>query len=145
MSAPEQNQEPDVQEIIELERQRCAAYISRDVTTLNRLLPEYFMFTRPGGRVLTKVQLLAAIAQVALLFENIDRQYDNVSVYQNTAAASGRDTVRGSYEGQNISGRYHFRTTYVQRGTGWEVVATHSSQLTGELPPISAVGRQEGA
>jgi hypothetical protein len=130
-----------VREIIELERQRCAAYINRDLATLNRLLPEYFTFTRPGGLVLTKPQLLTAIEQGELLFKSIDRQYDSVSIYRNTAAATARDTVRGSYQGQDFSGQYHWRATYVQRGKGWEVAVTHSSRLTGELPARSEAAR----
>ncbi len=141
MSTSEQSQDPAVQTIIELERQRCAAYINRDVATLSRLLPDYFMFSRPGGLVLTKVQLLAAIEQGALIFERIDRHYDNVSVYRNTASATGRDQVRGSYQGQDVSGYYQFRATYVQRGGGWEVAVTYANRLSGELPAPSEVLR----
>ncbi len=128
MKTPGQSQDPVVLEIIHAEQERCDAYINRNVAMLDRMLSEYFTFTSPAGTVLTKPQLLAAIAQSELIFEQIERHYDTVSVHRNTASATGHDTVRGSYQGQDFSGHYHFRSTYVQRGRGWEVAATHTSR-----------------
>jgi len=129
---PEQSQEQAAQEIIALEQRRCAAYLQRDIVALDQLLPDYFSFTRPSGIVLTKAQLLAAIACGELTFESFDRHYDSITVHQNTAAATGLDTVRGSYLGQDIGGQYRFRNVYVQRSRGWEVAATHASKLVTE-------------
>ncbi len=143
MSTPEQNQDPVVREIIALERQRCDAYIKRDVAALDRLLPEYFVFTRPPGIVLTKAQLLTAIARGELIFESFDRHYDIVSVHRNTASATGHDTVQGSYQGRDVGGQYGFRTTYVQRGKGWEVAATHTSQLIGDALEVAKAAQQK--
>ena len=112
-----------------MEQQRCVAYLQRDIVALDHLLPDYFTFTRPPGIVLTKAQLLLAIARGELVFESFDRRYETFSVHLNTAAATGRDTVRGSYQGRDISGQYHFNNTYVLRGKGWEVAATHASRL----------------
>lgn len=137
MSMPGQSQNLVTQEIIRAEQQRCDAYINRDTATLARMLSDYFTFTSPIGGVLTKLQLLAAIAQRELIFESIERHYDRISVHRNTASATGHDTVRGSYRGQDFSGQYHFRTTYVQRGHGWEVAATQTSRLA-DAPPEAA-------
>ncbi len=134
MSMPEQSLPPEAQEIVRAEQQRCDAYIGRDVAALERMLSEYFTFSSPLGRVLTKPQLLEAIARSELIFESIERHYDTVSVHRNTASATGRDTVRGSYQGQDFSGHYHFRTTYVQRGRGWEVAATQTNRLADATP-----------
>lgn len=117
------------QEIVGLERQRCDAYVTRDVAVLARLLPEHFTFTRPSGIVLDRAQLLRAIESGELTFESFDRQVDDVNAYLNTAVAIGRDTVKGQYQGRDISGHYRFSNMYVQRDDRWEVVATHASQL----------------
>ena len=82
--------------------------------------------------MLTKPQLLAAVARGELTFESFDRHYEAVTVHLNTAAATGRDTVRGNYQGQDIGGQYRFRNTYVRRRKGWEVAATHASRLAVE-------------
>ncbi len=130
MNAPENMPEAAVaQEIIGLERQRCDAYVTRDVAALARLLPEHFTFTRPSGIVLDRAQLLRAIEGGELTFESFDRQVDDVNVYLNTAVAIGRDTVKAQYQGRDISGHYRFSNMYVQRADRWEVVATHASQL----------------
>lgn len=138
MSMPGQSQDSVTQEIIRAEQQRCDAYIKRDVAALARMLSEYFTFTSPDGRVLTKPQLLAAITSSELIFESIERHYDTISVHRNTASATGRDTVQGSYQGQDFGGQYHFRTTYVQRGRGWEVAATYTSRLAEATPEAAA-------
>ena len=117
------------QEIIGLERQRCEAYVRRDLKALDELLPEHFTFTRPSGVVLNKAQLLAALSAGDMIFESFDRQYDDVNVYLNTAVAIGRDTVRAHYQGRDISGQYRFSNMYVERGGRWAVVATHASRL----------------
>ena len=135
MSMPERSQDSRVaREIKELERQRCDAYLRRDVAALDRLLPEHFTFTRPSGIVLGKAQLLQAIASGELSYESFDRQYDEVSVYLNTSSAIGQDTVRGQYQGRDISGQYRFSNMYVERGGRWVVVATHASRLVAAEP-----------
>ncbi len=115
--------------IIDLERRRCEAYLARDIAALERMLPDHFTFTRPSGIVLTKPQLLQAVAAGELAFNSFDRQYDDVNVHLNTAVAIGRDTVAGQYQGRDIGGRYRFSNMYVQRDGRWQVVATHASKI----------------
>jgi hypothetical protein len=136
MSTPKQTEThaEDVvrQEIIKLEQRRCDAYLRRDLEALDGLLPEHFTYTRPSGIVLDKRQLLAALDSGEMIFESFDRHCDDVSVYLNTAVAIGRDTVRGRYQGRDISGHYRFSHMYVERDGRWEVVATHASRLAPE-------------
>ena len=132
MSTPAQSQEEVVREIVAQERQRIAAYAALDVAALDRLLPEHFTFTRPGGVVLTKAQLLRLIGLGELVYERIDRQYDYVSAYLNTAVVIGRDTVVGSYQGRDLSGRYRTCSMYLRAGGGWQVAVTHTHRLAGD-------------
>ena len=132
MSTPAQSQEEVVREIVEQERQRIAAHAARDVAALDRLLPEHFTFTRPGGVVLTKAQLLRLIGAGELVYERIDRRYDYVSAHLNTAVVIARDTVVGSYRGDDLSGRYRTCSMYLRAGGGWQVAVTHTHRLAGE-------------
>ena len=132
MSTPAKSQEEAAREIVEQERQRIAAYAARDVAALDRLLPEHFTFTRPGGVVLTKALLLRLIGLGELVYERIDRRYDYVNAYLNTAVVIGRDTVVGSYQGRDLSGRYRTCSMYVRAGGGWEVAVTHTHRLAGD-------------
>ena len=131
MSTPAQSQEV-VREIVAQERQRIAAYAARDVAALDRLLPEHFSFTRPGGVVLTKAELLRLIELGELVYERIDRRYDYVNAHLNTAVVIGRDTVVGSYRGRDLSGQYRTCSMYLRSGGGWEVSVTHTHRLAGD-------------
>lgn len=130
MSTPIQEAGDDAaRQITELEARRCEAYLSRDVAALDDLLPGHFTFVRPSGIILDKSQLLRAIERGELTFESFDRHVDEVKVHINTAIAIGRDTVRASYKGRDISGSYRFVNTYVREGEVWEVVTTNSSRV----------------
>ena len=130
MRTPAQTQEEVVREIVVQERQRIVAYAARDVATLDRLLPEHFTFTRPGGVVLTKAQLLRLIGLGELVYERINRRYDYVNAHLNTAVVIGRDTVVGSYQGRDLSGQYRFCSMYLRAGGGWQVAVTHTHRLS---------------
>ena len=132
MSTPAQSQEEMLREIVGQERQRIAAYAARDVAALDRLLPAHFTFTRPGGVVLTKAQLLRLIGLGELVYERIDRRYDYVNAHLNTAVVIGRDTVVGSYQGRDLSGRYRTCSMYLRAGGGWRVAVTHTHRLIGD-------------
>jgi ketosteroid isomerase-like protein len=54
-----------------------------------------------------------------------------VRVYQNSAVATSRVTIKGQYSGQPISGQYRSTHVWVKGPTGWQLV---SNQLTA-LPP----------
>lgn len=116
------------QEIIRQDHQRIEAYLKRDIATLNRLLPDKYIFTRSFG-FFSKTELLKAIESGELIFESFDRQYLDVNVYLNTAVAVGRDRVKGRYKGRDISGWFRFSNMYVLHDGQWQVVATHSTRL----------------
>lgn len=112
-----------------LERRRVRAYVERDVATLDRVLPDDFVFTRSLGRALSKTELLEALTSGELALEEYERSVQKVTVVHNTAHAVGHDRVRGSYKGNDISGTYHFSSVYVEQGGEWQVVAAHAYRL----------------
>ena len=116
------------QEIIRLERERVEAYTKRDIATLERLLPESFIFTRSVGSF-SKSELLHIIESGELTFESFDRQYDAVKVYLNTGVAVGQDRVAGRYKEEDFSGLFRFSNMYVWHEGRWQVVATHSTRI----------------
>jgi len=116
------------QEIMRLEQQRVDAYAARDLATLERLLPDNFTFVRSVGSF-GKRELLKLIGSGELTFESIDRRFDDVKVYLNSALALGQDSVRARYKEQDFSGHFRFSNMYVCTEGRWQVVATHSSLI----------------
>jgi len=52
-----------------------------------------------------------------------------VHVYGDTAVAAGTSTVKGTYKGQDISGKYRFTDVWVKRNGKWHAVASQSTKL----------------
>lgn len=115
--------------VTRLERQRVRAYVERDLATLDRVLPTDFVFTRSLGRAFNKRQLMETLASGELTLSEYERNVRKVTVVNNTAVAVGHDRVRGSYQGRDISGDYHFSSIYVEHAAGWQVAVAHAYRI----------------
>jgi hypothetical protein len=115
------------------EQERVQAYVQRDIATLEQRLPYDLLFTRSLGRAFNKPQLIEVLSSGELTFESYERHVTHVSVYMNTAVATGHDDVKGQYKGRDISGRYQFSSIYVERDGLWEVVSAHAYRVEPEL------------
>lgn len=111
------------------ERQRVRAYVERDLATLDRLLPTDFVFTRSLGRAFNKRQPVGALSSGELTLSGYERKVRKLTVVNNTAVAVGHDRARGSYQGRDIGGDYHFGSIYVENAGGWRVAVAHAYRL----------------
>ena len=117
----------NIQEIIRLEQERAALLVARDLEAIERLVPDSYTMTRTGGVILDKGDVMAALKSGELVYEELHRECRKVSISQNTASATGMDTIKGIFKGQRVDGQYRFRNTYVQTDGRWELVATVSN------------------
>jgi ketosteroid isomerase-like protein len=85
--------------------------------------------TDPSGRVTDKAQDKADLSSGDLKFQSMELSDLKVHVYGNTAVAAGSNTVKGTYKGQDISGKYRFTDTWVKRSGKWQVVASQGTKL----------------
>jgi ketosteroid isomerase-like protein len=85
--------------------------------------------TDPSGRVTDKAQDKADLSSGDLKFQSIELSDVKVLVYGNAAVATGTSTVKGTYKGQDISGKYRFTDTWVNRNGKWQAVASQSTKL----------------
>ena len=91
-----------------------------------------YIFVNASGEVLTKAQRLANAKSGATTLDSINEEENiNVRVYQNSAVATSRVTIKGQYAGQPTSGQYRSTHVWVKGTAGWQLV---SNQLTA-LPP----------
>ena len=49
--------------------------------------------------------------------------------------AAGTNTLKGTYKGQDISGKYRFTDTWVKRNGKWQVVAWQATRIPADVPP----------
>jgi ketosteroid isomerase-like protein len=121
--------EQEVRQMIEKYR---AAFLRRDIPTLEKIWADDYVFVNAFGEVLTKAQRLANLKSGGTTLESINQEEKpTVRVYQNSAVATSRVTLKGQYSGQPVSGQYRSTHVWVKGPAGWQLV---SNQLTA-LPP----------
>jgi ketosteroid isomerase-like protein len=121
--------EQEVRNMIESYR---TALLRRDIPALEKIWADDYVFVNASGEVLTKAQRLANVKSGATTLESINEEENiTVRVYQNSAVATSRVTIKGQYGGQPTSGQYRSTHVWVKGPAGWQLV---SNQLTA-LPP----------
>jgi len=128
----EANQEPTdkqgEQEVRQMIEKYRTALLKRDASTLEKIWADDYVFVTAAGDVLTKAQRLENIKSGATTLDSIkEEEKITVRVYQNSAVATSRVTIKGQYSGQATSGQYRSTHVWVKGLAGWQLV---SNQLT---------------
>jgi ketosteroid isomerase-like protein len=117
--------EQEVRQAIEKYR---TALLQRDIPALKKIWADDYVFVNASGDVLTKAQRLANVKSGATTLDSIKEEEEIiVRVYQNSAVATSRVTIKGQYGGQSTSGQYRSTHVWVKGSMGWQLV---SNQLT---------------
>ena len=106
------------------------ALLQRDIATLEKIWADDYVFVNASGDVLTKAQRLANAKSGATTLDSI-REEENITVrvYENSAVATSRVTIKGQYSGQPTSGQYRSIRIWVKGPTGWQLVANQLTAL----------------
>jgi len=95
--------EQEVRQMIEKYR---SALLQRDIPALEKIWADDYVFVNASGDVLTKAQRLANAKSGATTLDSIKEEESiTVRVYQNSAVATSRDTIKGRYSGQSTNGQ----------------------------------------
>ena len=121
--------EQDIRQMIEKYR---TALLQRDIATLDKIWADDYVFVNAAGDVLAKTERLANIKSGTTTLDSIKHEENaTVRVYENSAVATSRVTLKGQYSGQPISGEYRSILVWVKGSGGWQLV---SNQLTALKP-----------
>lgn len=115
-------------EIKKQEQNWAQATIKEGAAAVDQYEADDIVDTDPSGRVTDKAQDKTDLSSGDLKFESMELSDLNVHVYGNTAVAAGTNRLKGTYKGQDISGKYRFTDTWVQRSGKWQVVASQSTK-----------------
>jgi ketosteroid isomerase-like protein len=112
----------DEQEVKTLEQLWINAFIQRDITALNYILADDFVFTDPNGLLKTKDQWLSELSSGTLSVESLDIDDLRIKVSDNIATADvflslKAKSIEGGYDGQ-----YHSVDVFEKRKGRWQVV-----------------------
>jgi hypothetical protein len=117
-------------EILDIERQRVAAMVNRDLAALDRMLAEDLTYTHSGGRTDTKASFLALIADTQSGYLGVDYSGEEVR-----ACGAEGAIVRGIAQirliragGEQVSYPVLFLDVYARRDGRWQMVAWQATR-----------------
>jgi len=119
--------EQEVRQTIEKYR---TALLQRDIPALEKIWADDYVFVNASGEVRTKAQRIASLKSGATALESINEKENiTVRVYQNSAVAMSRVTIKGKYSGQPTGGQYRSTHVWVKGPEGWQLVANQLTAL----------------
>jgi ketosteroid isomerase-like protein len=122
--------EQEVRQAIEKYR---TALLQRDIVALEKIWADDYVFVNASGEVLTKAQRIANAKSGATKLDSINENENiTVRVYQNSAVATSRVTIKGKYSGQATGGQYRSMHVWVKGLEGWQLVANQLTALPGK-------------
>ena len=118
------------EQVRSLEIERCAALITTDLVTLDRITAPDYTHVETGGNARDKAGFLAAIGRPGQQVIDWVIEENTVRVYGDTAVVTGRyhSTVR-TPAGVATKHARHIRV-YVRRDGRWQNVAHQATALT---------------
>jgi len=128
------------QEILKLEEDLYQAELRLDATALDRTFADDIMVTAPIGIVVDKPAVMAEVRLAASKASVETYHKDNLKVraYGDTAVASYRMTLKGTFEGVEINRQIQVSNVWLKRQGQWQVIARHTASLEQEKQPSCA-------
>jgi ketosteroid isomerase-like protein len=117
------------QELIRLENDWANAWVKHDVAFFERIEADDYTWTSPWGWVMTKAQDLALVKSGKDMVISWVLAEMKVRVYGDAAVVTGRDTIKETYKGEDVSSQNRWTHTWVRRAGRWQCVAGHSSEI----------------
>jgi ketosteroid isomerase-like protein len=118
----------DVRQILQAEREICAAFEREDSDWLARHLHPTFTLTNSTGKVTTREQEVADL-ESGTKYDVFRNREAKVRLYGDAAVVTGITEVSGSSGGKPYALEFSFTDTYVRTPGGWSMVASHASKL----------------
>lgn len=120
----------DEQEVRQAIEKYRVALLQPDIPALKQIWADDYFFVNPEGTLLSKAQRLENLKSDTTRLESINDEDLTVHVYQNTAVATSRVTVKGKYSGQETNDQFRTISVWVKRQAGWQLVANQLTALT---------------
>lgn len=115
--------------LMKMEHDATAALLKKDAAGFGRIFADDAVLTGPDGAVQTKAQLLADVKSGALVLESSEMSDMKVRVHGDAAVVTYATNDKGTYKGQDVSGRYRWTDVFVRRGGSWQIVASQGTPV----------------
>jgi ketosteroid isomerase-like protein len=117
-----------VAQILGLETEHNAAIAHGDVSTLDTMTSDDYTFITPRGFLVTKAQVLKALANGEFKYEYRQIQDVKIRVYGDAAVVTGRSLYTGQSQGKEQSGTFRYTRVYVRQNGRWLAVAWQATR-----------------
>jgi ketosteroid isomerase-like protein len=117
------------QELIKLEKEWTDAWVKGDVAFFDRIMADDYTWTSPWGEVVAKARNLALVKSGEDVITAWVLAEIKVRAYGDAAVVTGRDTIKETYKGEDVSSQNRWTHTWVKRAGRWQCVAAHSSEI----------------
>lgn len=115
--------------VTEIEKQRFAAFVSKDYAYLDKALADDLFYCHSNALIDTKTSLIQSLKDGKLMYQEMTPEEIKVRIYGKTAVVTGLCAAKVLSNGQQISTKFRFTDVYVKNKIGWQMVSWQSLRL----------------
>lgn len=119
-------------ELIKLEQGWAEAIVKADLAFLDRVLGDDFTYIDGEGILWLKANYLSVFKSGEAEFSSMASDEIKARVYGDAAVVTGRNTIKGTFRGDEHPNRERFTDIWIKRDGRWQCVAAHSSKVAGK-------------
>lgn len=112
-----------------IEQSISNSIVSRKTADFERYVADTAFFTDPGGRILTKKDVIGLLNSDTLKFESSTQSELKIMVMGDTAVVTYMSTDKGMFGTQDISGKYRWTDTFVKIKGKWMLIAAQGTPI----------------
>ena len=105
------------------------AYPKRESAVLDRILADDLTVINPDGSTGDKAGEIGGLRSGKLKLESVINDEIKVRVFGETAVVTGRATIRGQIDEQDIHDQNRYTSVFVKRRGRWQVIALHLTRV----------------
>jgi ketosteroid isomerase-like protein len=117
------------QQIQDMLEQRRQAALKADVAFVDANTADDYVRISPSGQLMTKAELLEAMKNGSTKYQSIEQKDIKIQIYGNTAVTTAVADLKGTNQGQDVSGSYRISQVFVYRSGKWLAVHFHASPM----------------
>jgi ketosteroid isomerase-like protein len=117
-------------ELKALEQQWADAYLRGNTAVLEEIEADEYKLIDPSGIVATKARDIEELREKKFVVRSTSSNELNVRMLgDNFAYATGLQTLKGAYKGEDISGQYRFLDIFEKRGNKWQALISQVTRV----------------
>jgi ketosteroid isomerase-like protein len=118
----------DEREIRKVEAALCDALRTGDAAAIAKLEDETYTLTNSKSEVTTRADDIAD-AKKGVRYDEFRNHDQKVRLYGDAAIVLGVTSVKGTSGGKAFAADFQFTDTYIRRGDGWKIAASHATRI----------------